>query len=121
MATPSLKDDAAHSIKKATGNTSAIDVSEGQVLNKVLTNTEIDPAHLEALRNYVPGTDLEKRLLRKLDLRLVPTLWLMCVLCFMDRSNIVRTPFLSQLPQPPPLTRASRATPTQPAWERTCP
>jgi hypothetical protein len=42
-----------------------------------------------ALRNYVPGTDAEKRLVRKIDFFLVPVLWGMCVLCYLNRNNIV--------------------------------
>ena len=42
-----------------------------------------------ALENYVPGSSLEKRLVRKVDLFVIPTLWLMCVLNFLDRTNMV--------------------------------
>ncbi|KPI41948.1 putative transporter [Cyphellophora attinorum] len=41
-----------------------------------------------ALRNYVPGTDAEKKLVRKIDVFLVPVLWGMCVLCYLNRNNI---------------------------------
>lgn len=44
-----------------------------------------------ALREYVPGSDEEKRLKRKLDRWMIPMLWWMCVLCYVDRNNIVRT------------------------------
>lgn len=42
-----------------------------------------------AFEAYVPGTEEEKRLLRKIDLLLLPTLWWMYVLAQIDRSNIV--------------------------------
>lgn len=42
----------------------------------------------EALQKYVPDTDEEKKLLRKIDLRLIPILWLMYILNFVDRTNI---------------------------------
>lgn len=49
-----------------------------------------------ALRNYVPGSKEEKRLVRKLDLWMIPMLWWMCVLCYLDRNNIVSSvPFSS--------------------------
>lgn len=32
--------------------------------------------------------DVEKRLLRKLDLHIVPILWLMFMLAFLDRTNV---------------------------------
>jgi hypothetical protein len=42
-----------------------------------------------ALEGYVPGTVAEKRLLRKVDLIMVPSLWFMCVMAYLDRNNIV--------------------------------
>lgn len=38
--------------------------------------------------SYVPGSDAEKALVRKLDWRLVPTCWTMYLLRNIDRSNI---------------------------------
>lgn len=46
----------------------------------------------QALRDYVPGSDAEKRLLRKIDLRLMPILWIMYILNYVDRTNIVYFP-----------------------------
>ncbi|VUC29948.1 unnamed protein product [Clonostachys rosea] len=37
---------------------------------------------------YQPGTEAEKKLLRKIDLYLLPMLWVMCVLAYIDRNNI---------------------------------
>ncbi|KFY98974.1 hypothetical protein V498_01096 [Pseudogymnoascus sp. VKM F-4517 (FW-2822)] len=42
----------------------------------------------EALSNYVPDTDAEKKLVRKIDLHLMPTLWVMYILNYVDRTNI---------------------------------
>ncbi len=42
-----------------------------------------------ALHQYVPNTGLEKKLLHKVDLSLIPMLWLMCVMAYVDRNNIV--------------------------------
>jgi len=36
---------------------------------------------------YVPGTDEEKKLVRKIDLFLLPTIWLMYLLSYMDRTK----------------------------------
>ncbi|KAH6669796.1 phthalate transporter [Halenospora varia] len=47
-----------------------------------------DSEMAEALQNYVPGTDEEKKLLRKIDLRLMPILWVMYILNYVDRTNI---------------------------------
>lgn len=51
-----------------------------------------DAALAEALRNYTPGSKAERKLLWKIDLFMCPTLWFMCVLCYLDRNNIVSTP-----------------------------
>lgn len=59
-------------------------MSEAQI--GVATDDELELA--EALRNYVPGTDAEKKLLRKIDMRLIPCLWVMYILNYVDRTNI---------------------------------
>ncbi|KAL2441459.1 putative transporter [Exophiala dermatitidis] len=41
-----------------------------------------------ALRGYAPNTQLEKKMIRKVDLSLLPMLWLMCVMAYVDRNNI---------------------------------
>ena len=51
-----------------------------------------------ALDNYEPGTDVEKKLVRKIDFIMIPMLWWMCVLAYVDRNNIVRTPDTSIRP-----------------------
>ncbi len=53
---------------------------------------EVNPEELElqqAIRNYVPNTDAEKKLVRKIDLHLIPILWIMYILNYVDRTNIV--------------------------------
>lgn len=37
---------------------------------------------------YVPDTDEEKKLVRKIDKRLLPMLWVMYVMNYIDRTNI---------------------------------
>lgn len=44
-----------------------------------------------ALANYIPDTVAEKKMVRKVDLYMIPMLWWMCVLCYVDRNNIVST------------------------------
>lgn len=46
-----------------------------------------------AVNNYVPDTDAEKRFVRKLDLIMMPTLWFMYILAYIDRQNIVSVMF----------------------------
>ncbi|KAG7441170.1 MFS general substrate transporter [Guyanagaster necrorhizus] len=38
--------------------------------------------------NYIPGSDAEKRLIRKIDMRIVPTVWILYTLSYLDRANI---------------------------------
>ncbi|KAF1985931.1 phthalate transporter [Aulographum hederae CBS 113979] len=42
----------------------------------------------QALRDYVPDSDEEKKLVRKIDLFLMPMLWIMYILNYVDRTNI---------------------------------
>ncbi|KAH8827214.1 major facilitator superfamily domain-containing protein [Flagelloscypha sp. PMI_526] len=37
---------------------------------------------------YVPGSDAEKALVRKIDKRIVPTVWVLYTLSYLDRANI---------------------------------
>lgn len=48
-----------------------------------------DSRTAEALRNFVPGTAEEKKLVKKIDFYLMPILWLMYILNYVDRTNIV--------------------------------
>lgn len=41
----------------------------------------------EALHGYVPDTEEERKLVRKIDLYLLPTIWLMYLLSYMDRTK----------------------------------
>ena len=49
-------------------------------------NVSADPKVLEA--EYVPNTPEERRLVRKMDLHLLPALWTMYVFNYLDRTNI---------------------------------
>ncbi|UNI16057.1 hypothetical protein JDV02_002532 [Purpureocillium takamizusanense] len=50
--------------------------------------SEQDDAVAEALRSYVPGSDEEKKLVRKIDAYFLPMLWAMYILNYVDRTNI---------------------------------
>lgn len=54
-----------------------------------------DPKLLAAAQEYVPGTAEEKRLVRKMDIRLMPILWVMYIFNYIDRTNIGVCPFVS--------------------------
>ena len=47
--------------------------------------SQVDP---QELNTYVPDTPEEKKLLRKIDLHLLPMLWGMYVFNYIDRTNI---------------------------------
>jgi hypothetical protein len=55
---------------------------------KVFEHHEGGSIDQEEVINYVPGTAEEKALLRKVDKRLLPILWLMYIFNYIDRTNI---------------------------------
>jgi hypothetical protein len=48
----------------------------------------------KALQDYVPDTPEEKKLVRKLDMTLMPMLWIMYIFNYVDRTNIVSLPIV---------------------------
>jgi hypothetical protein len=48
-----------------------------------------DPAARAAwMEDYVPGSEEEKRMVRKIDRHMMPMLWLMYILNYIDRTNV---------------------------------
>ncbi|ODN99557.1 nicotinamide mononucleotide permease [Cryptococcus wingfieldii CBS 7118] len=43
---------------------------------------------VELAAEYVPGSDAEKRLVRKIDKRILPSIWALYTLSYLDRANI---------------------------------
>ncbi|KAH7150228.1 putative vitamin H transporter [Dactylonectria estremocensis] len=62
----------------------SVEMKEDPKGDATLQNNEL----AEALRNYVPGTAEEKKLVRKIDCFLMPILWIMYILNYVDRTNI---------------------------------
>ncbi|KAK7224910.1 hypothetical protein V2G26_012913 [Clonostachys chloroleuca] len=63
-----------------------VDVEYG---NAIKTNISAEEMELQqALSDYVPGSDAEKRLVRKIDFIMMPAVWLMYILAYIDRQNI---------------------------------
>lgn len=56
---------------------------------KEMLADEEDRELIEALCNYVPHSAEEKKLVRKIDAYLMPILWIMYILNYVDRTNIV--------------------------------
>ncbi|PWN48435.1 MFS general substrate transporter [Violaceomyces palustris] len=54
-------------------------------VQKVLEDPEAQAAWLE---EYIPGSEEEKRMVRKIDRNMMPMLWVMYVLNYIDRTNI---------------------------------
>lgn len=63
----------------------SLDKDAAQVAVGDLRDEEV----LAALQNYTPGSDEEKRFVRKVDMILLPVLWWMYILAYLDRGNIV--------------------------------
>lgn len=79
-------------IKPVDTNTGRSDIEgETKVIDNLKVNLSEHDLELEnALQNYVPNSAAEKRLVRKLDMYMMPTLWIMYILAYIDRQNIVR-------------------------------
>lgn len=74
-------------IKPVDTNPARSDIIGETELKAVLSDHDLDLEN--ALQNFVPDTDAEKRLVRKLDAYMMPTLWVMYILAYLDRQNIV--------------------------------
>lgn len=61
----------------------------GEQVTKPSHLSEEDEEMAVELSNYIPDTLEEKRLVRKVDFILLPCLWWMYVLAYLDRGNIV--------------------------------
>jgi len=55
--------------------------------NEELERTKSDIIENQNVNGYTPGTDEEKKLVRKIDLFLMPTIFLMYLLSYMDRTK----------------------------------
>lgn len=49
-----------------------------------------DPKRAGGVEDYVPDTEEERKLVRKIDLFLLPTIWIMYLLSYMDRTKYAR-------------------------------
>ncbi|RPA87802.1 major facilitator superfamily transporter [Ascobolus immersus RN42] len=75
------KEDLQH-LDTNSGDSSQIDRRTSDIADNV------EPTEAELLASYVPGTEEEKKLVRKIDLYLLPILWVMYILNYVDRTNI---------------------------------
>ncbi|KAH7153844.1 major facilitator superfamily domain-containing protein [Fusarium sp. MPI-SDFR-AT-0072] len=63
------------------------DLADGEIVKPGDTLADDEELTI-ALANYVPDTAEERRLVRKIDFTLLPCLWWMYVLAYLDRGNI---------------------------------
>jgi hypothetical protein len=63
---------------------------DSEVQKPGLLNND-DAEQAQALAEFESGTAAERRLVRKLDFILLPVLWIMYVLAYIDRGNVVCT------------------------------
>jgi len=59
-----------------------------EVMDEAVEQCEQDLA-----ATYVPDTDEEKKLVRKIDLYLLPCIWFMYLMSYLDRTNVSCYPF----------------------------
>ncbi len=85
-------------IKKDEPVTLAPDCTDKYTEKVVLSEEQLELER--ALQNYVPDTEAEKRLVRKLDWYMMPALWFMYILAYIDRQNIVSPVFTKGMIQP---------------------
>lgn len=108
-------------IKPINTNTARSDVI-GETAEVKVPLSEHELELEQALQNYEPNSDAEKRLVRKLDMFMMPTLWFMYILAYIDRQNIVS--LLASANVSPTLrilllTVTSREMQESPVWETT--
>ena len=48
----------------------------------------VDPNIVALVASYVPGSEEEKRFVRRIDKRIIPTIWALYTLSYLDRANI---------------------------------
>lgn len=77
---------------------------------------QLNPELAEALRTYQPGTTEERKLVRKIDFFLMPMLWIMYILNYVDRTNIVSCAAMKLLSFILLIFFSCRATPRSLAW-----
>ncbi|KAI6081273.1 major facilitator superfamily domain-containing protein [Hypoxylon rubiginosum] len=53
-----------------------------------LSDDDAERGAAAALAGYIPGTTAEKKLVRKIDLILLPALWWLYILAYLDRGNV---------------------------------
>jgi hypothetical protein len=61
---------------------------ERKLSHEYVEDGGVDLNQVALAAQYVPGSDAEKKLVRKLDLHIIPTVWVLYTLSYLDRANI---------------------------------
>ncbi|CAK7201037.1 hypothetical protein SEUCBS139899_003738 [Sporothrix eucalyptigena] len=68
------------------------DIMEGEIVDAnhvFVSKVDVETGDLtSAVNSYVPDTKAENKLVRRVDFMVMPMLWIMCVMCYVDRNNI---------------------------------
>lgn len=68
------------------------DIADEKLYNELRVQEKTVQANDRSIASYEIDPEAEKKLLRKLDLRVVPVLWFLFMLAFLDRTNIGTLP-----------------------------
>lgn len=63
-------------------------IADEKLYNELRVQEKTVQANDRNIASYEIDAEAEKKLLRKLDLRVVPVLWFLFMLAFLDRTNI---------------------------------
>lgn len=68
---------------------------DSHIADEKLKELHVEELRVQANDRHIAQFEIdpekEKKLLRKLDLRVVPVLWFLFMLAFLDRTNVVRS------------------------------
>ena len=61
---------------------------ERKLSHEYVEDGGVDLNQVALAAQYVPGSEAEKKLVRKLDWHIMPTVWVLYTLSYLDRANI---------------------------------
>lgn len=65
----------------------------GHEYGEQMMDEAVEQCEPDLMAAYVSDTDEEKKLVRKIDLYLLPCIWFMYLMSYLDRTNVSRHPF----------------------------
>lgn len=61
---------------------------ERKLSHEYVEDGNVDLNQVALAASYVPGSEAERKLVRKLDWHIIPTVWVLYTLSYLDRANI---------------------------------